>query len=154
MTSASSMHEAEHPKLVLWDNPEGWGGEGAGWGFRMGDTCASLADSCDVWQKPPQYCKVVSLQLKSINLKKEQVCITMSGGKWDLAMRMKMANFAAGTSPPSSTLAAEREAYMRRSIRWRRTLCSPLRRQPGRRRSLPWRARSVRQLGGGVDPHA
>ena len=24
----------------------------------------------DVWQKPPQYCKVISLQLKSINLKK------------------------------------------------------------------------------------
>jgi len=20
------MHEAEHPKLVLWDDPEGWGG--------------------------------------------------------------------------------------------------------------------------------
>ena len=25
MSSASSMHEAEHPKLVLWDNQEGWG---------------------------------------------------------------------------------------------------------------------------------
>ena len=23
MTSASVMHEAGHPKLVLWDNPEG-----------------------------------------------------------------------------------------------------------------------------------
>ena len=30
MTSASSMHEAGYPKLVLWDNPEGWGGEGGG----------------------------------------------------------------------------------------------------------------------------
>jgi len=28
------MHEAEHSKLVLWDDPEGWGGEGAGKGFR------------------------------------------------------------------------------------------------------------------------
>ena len=28
MTSASSMHEAGHSKLVLWANPEGWGGEG------------------------------------------------------------------------------------------------------------------------------
>ena len=27
MTSASLMHEAEHPKLVLQDNPEQWGGE-------------------------------------------------------------------------------------------------------------------------------
>ena len=37
MTSANSMHEAGHPKLVLWDNPEGWGGEGreVGGGFRM-----------------------------------------------------------------------------------------------------------------------
>jgi len=28
MTSASLMHEAGHSKLVLWDNPERWGGEG------------------------------------------------------------------------------------------------------------------------------
>ena len=30
MTRASSMHEAGHPESVLWDNPEGWGGEGGG----------------------------------------------------------------------------------------------------------------------------
>ena len=36
MTSVSSLHEAGHPKLALWDNPEGWGGEGGGWGLRMG----------------------------------------------------------------------------------------------------------------------
>jgi len=34
------MPEAGHPKLVLWDSPEGWGGEGGGRGLRMGDTCA------------------------------------------------------------------------------------------------------------------
>ena len=28
MTSANLMHEAGHSKLVLWDNPEGWGGRG------------------------------------------------------------------------------------------------------------------------------
>ena len=27
MTNASSMHEAGHSQLVLWDNPEGWGEE-------------------------------------------------------------------------------------------------------------------------------
>ena len=27
MTNASSVHEAGHPKPVLWDNPEGWRGE-------------------------------------------------------------------------------------------------------------------------------
>ena len=26
-TSVSSIHEAGHSKLVLWDNPEGWEGE-------------------------------------------------------------------------------------------------------------------------------
>ena len=36
MTSASLMHEAGHWKLVLWDNPEGWGKERGGTGFRMG----------------------------------------------------------------------------------------------------------------------
>ena len=33
------MHEAGHSKPVLWDNPEGWGGEGGEGGFRMGDMC-------------------------------------------------------------------------------------------------------------------
>ena len=36
MTSASSMHEAGHSKLVLWDNPEGCGGEEGG---RRGLVC-------------------------------------------------------------------------------------------------------------------
>ena len=29
-----SMHEAGHSKLVLWGNPEGWGGEGGGRGIQ------------------------------------------------------------------------------------------------------------------------
>ena len=37
MTSSSSMHEAGHSKPVLWDNPERWGGERGGKGFRMGE---------------------------------------------------------------------------------------------------------------------
>ena len=28
MISASLIHEAEHARLVLWDNPEEWGGAG------------------------------------------------------------------------------------------------------------------------------
>jgi len=49
MTSVSSMPEEGHPKLVLWDNPEGWGREGGGRGFRMGGPvhpCTPMADSC------------------------------------------------------------------------------------------------------------
>ena len=38
MTSASSMHEAGHSEPLLWDNPEGWGGEGGGRGFQDGGT--------------------------------------------------------------------------------------------------------------------
>ena len=35
-TSVSSMHEAGHSKLVLWDNPEGAMGREVGVGFRIG----------------------------------------------------------------------------------------------------------------------
>ena len=68
MTSASSMHEAGHPKLVLWDNPEGWDGEGGGRGLQdSGAHVHPWLIPVDVWQKPPQYCQVMSLQLnKSI----------------------------------------------------------------------------------------
>ena len=38
MTSANLMHEAGHPKLVLWDNPEGWVGEGGKRGVQDGET--------------------------------------------------------------------------------------------------------------------
>ena len=47
MTSANSMHEAGYPKLVLWDNPEGWGEGGGGrGGSGWWDTCTFIADSC------------------------------------------------------------------------------------------------------------
>ena len=56
MTSASSMHEAGHPKPVLWDNPEG---QGRGGSSRCGDTSIPVdtyIPHADVWQKPSQYC--------------------------------------------------------------------------------------------------
>ena len=33
-------------------------------GFRMGNTCTPMVDSCQCMSKPIQYCKVISLQLK------------------------------------------------------------------------------------------
>ena len=39
------MHDAGNPKPVLWDNLEGWGGEGGGRGFRMPGRMCTLADS-------------------------------------------------------------------------------------------------------------
>ena len=32
--------------LVHWDDPEGWYGREVGGGFRMGNTCTPVADSC------------------------------------------------------------------------------------------------------------
>ena len=59
------MHEAGHPKLVLWDGPEGWGGEGGGRGLQDGGTCVyPWLNHVDVWQKSSQHCKIIILQLK------------------------------------------------------------------------------------------
>ena len=60
------MHEAGCSGLVHWDDPEGWDGEGGGggggseWGIHVHPWLIHV----NVWQKPLQYCKVFSLQLK------------------------------------------------------------------------------------------
>ena len=66
IASPGLMHDTGGSGLVHWDDPEGWYGEGGGWGgrFRMGNTCTSGADSCPCMAKPIQYCKVISLELK------------------------------------------------------------------------------------------
>ena len=47
MTSASLVHETAHAEPVLWDNPEGWGGEDGGSRVQYwGHTCDIY-----VWQK-------------------------------------------------------------------------------------------------------
>ena len=61
IASPGSMHETGCSGLVHWDDPEGRYGEG---GFRMGNTCTPVADSCRCMAKPMQYYKVISLQLK------------------------------------------------------------------------------------------
>ena len=69
------MHEAGHPKLVLWDSPEGWDGEGCGRGVQDGGTHVHpWLIHVDIWQKPPQYYKVISLQFKKKKKKKEPTC--------------------------------------------------------------------------------
>ena len=46
------MHEAGHPKLVLGDNLEGWGGEQGERGFSRGGTHTYLWQiHLDIWQK-------------------------------------------------------------------------------------------------------
>ena len=46
VTSPGSMHDTECLGLVQWDNPEGWYGREEEGGFRMGNTCTPMADTC------------------------------------------------------------------------------------------------------------
>ena len=56
------MYDAGHPELVLCG---GWGGEEGRMGVQMEGThvCLWLIHA-DVWQKSPQYCEAITLQLK------------------------------------------------------------------------------------------
>ena len=56
------MRETGCSGLVHWDDPEGW--DVGGGGFRMGTHIHPWLIHVNVWQKPLQYCKVISLQLK------------------------------------------------------------------------------------------
>ena len=64
IASPGLMHDTGCSGLVHWDDPEECAGEGVGEGFRMGNTCTPVADSCQCMAKQIQYCKVISLQLK------------------------------------------------------------------------------------------
>ena len=47
IASPGLMQDTGSLGLVHWDDPEGWYGEGGGGvGFRMQNTCTSMADSC------------------------------------------------------------------------------------------------------------
>ena len=55
------MNETGHSKPVHWDNPEGWDGEGGVGGSGWGTFVHPWLIHVNVWQKPLQYCKVISL---------------------------------------------------------------------------------------------
>ena len=59
------MHETGYSKPVHWDNPEGWDGEGGGKGVHDGEHMYTHGRFMSMYgKKLPQYCKVISLQLK------------------------------------------------------------------------------------------
>ena len=60
-----------------------------GEGFRMGNTCTPMADSCNVWQKPLQYCKVISLQLSNQSILKISTGYSLEG----LILKLKLQYF-------------------------------------------------------------
>ena len=55
-------------------------GRDVGGGIGMGNTCKSMADSCQCMAKPLQYCKVISLQLIKINGKKIKINASVCSG--------------------------------------------------------------------------
>ena len=52
IASPGLMQDTGCSGLVHWDDPEGWYGEGGG--FKMGNTCTPVADSCQCMAKPIQ----------------------------------------------------------------------------------------------------
>ena len=67
ITSPGSMHKTVCSGPVHWDDPEGWDGEGGGREGQDGEHNVCVHPwliHVNVWQKSPQYCKVISFQLK------------------------------------------------------------------------------------------
>ena len=58
------MHETSAPGWCPGKTQRDGMGRKAGGGFRMGNTCRSMGDSCQCMAKSLQYCKVISFQLK------------------------------------------------------------------------------------------
>ena len=74
----SRVKQITNPGWVHETSAQGWRtgmtwrdgmGRKVGWGFRMGNTCKSMADSCQCMKQSLQYCKAISLQLIKINEK-------------------------------------------------------------------------------------
>ena len=59
--------------LVRWEDTEGSGGEAGGRGTGRGIHVNPWLTHVHVWQKPLQYCKVISLQLIKINGEKLKI---------------------------------------------------------------------------------
>ena len=74
------------PKDPLPIQRDGMGREEGG-GFRMGNTCTPMAESCQCMAKPLQYCKVISFQLKrktkkTLSLFLEEILPFNKQGPW------------------------------------------------------------------------
>ena len=65
ITSPGLMHETRCSGLVHWDDPEAWDGEGSGRGASdWGSHGHPWLIHVNVWQKPLQYCNIISLKSK------------------------------------------------------------------------------------------
>ena len=66
MASPGLMHETSARTWCTGMTQKDGMGREAGGGIGMGNKCKSMATHVNVWQKPLQYCKVISLQLIKI----------------------------------------------------------------------------------------
>ena len=73
ITSLCWMHETSARGWCTGKTQRDGMGREVGGGIGMGNTCKSMADSCQCMAKPLQYCKVTSLQLIKINEKKKRI---------------------------------------------------------------------------------
>ena len=65
IASTGSMHETGCSGMVHWDDPDGWDGERGERGIQDGEHIYHpWLIHVNVWQKPLQHCKVISLQIK------------------------------------------------------------------------------------------
>ena len=71
ITSPSWMHETSAQGWYTGKTQRDRVEREVGGGIRMGNTCKSMADSCQCMTKPLQYYKVISLQLIKINGEKK-----------------------------------------------------------------------------------
>ena len=69
ITSPGWMHETSAQAWCTGKTQRNWVEKEVGGEIRMGNTCKSMAGSCQCMAKPLQYCKVISLQL----IKKKKV---------------------------------------------------------------------------------
>jgi len=51
IVTSGLMHKTGCSGPVHWDDLEGWDREGSGRGFRIGNTCTPMADSCQCMAK-------------------------------------------------------------------------------------------------------
>ena len=78
ITSPGWMHETNARGWCTGNSQRDQVERELGGGIGMGNTCKSMADSCQCMQKPLRYCKIISLQLIKINGKKTQICLSES----------------------------------------------------------------------------
>ena len=72
--------------VLGWPRGMGWEGRregGSGWGTHVNVFISMI--HVNIWQKPPQYCKVISLQLIKINGKKKILSIKKIKRYWILS---------------------------------------------------------------------